>query len=73
VLFSTKDGATRTYFARFHTISRKEGATWRVLTEYFPASDDVGEPAFTRAKTLDDVAEFRCYMPYPDKQLRCGR
>ena len=35
VLFVARDGEMRTYYARFHTISRKEGETWRVLTEYF--------------------------------------
>jgi hypothetical protein len=74
VVFATADGGQRTYYSRFHTISRREEAGWRVLTEYFPApTEDVGEEVFSQAKTLDDVADFRCFMPYPEKQLRCGR
>lgn len=74
VLFSARDGETRTYYSRFHTISRKEGGVWRVLTDYSPAaSDSVGEAEFARAKALDDVGDFLCYMAYPDKRQRCGR
>ena len=40
VLFTDKDGKTRTFFTRFHAISRKEDGAWRVLTEYFPAPGD---------------------------------
>jgi hypothetical protein len=71
VLFAAKGAEARTYYGRFHTISRKEDGKWRVLTEYFPPSDDVGETQFLGAKALDDVAEFLCYMPYPEKKLRC--
>jgi hypothetical protein len=72
VLFSKKEGETRTFFSRFHTISRKENGVWRVLTDYAPESTaDVGEEQFMRAKALDDFAEFRCYMPYPERKSRC--
>jgi ketosteroid isomerase-like protein len=73
VLFTDKDGKSRTYFTRFHTISRKEGSSWRVLTEYFPPpGDDLGEAQFLQAKAVDDTAAFHCYMPYPQKKLQCG-
>jgi ketosteroid isomerase-like protein len=71
VLFTAKDGTVRTYFGRFHTISRKEADAWRVLTDYFPPGNDVGEEQFTRARAVGDIADFLCYMTYPDKKLRC--
>lgn len=72
VPFTTKDGSVRTYYTRFHTISRKEGDAWRVLTEYFPPpGSDLGEAQFREAKAAGDTAGFRCYMPYPQKKLRC--
>ena len=71
-LFTDSAGKTRTFFTRFHTISRKEGGAWRVLTEYFPAPrDDLGEAQFQQAKALDDTTGFNCYMPYPQKKVRC--
>lgn len=72
VLFTPKGGETRTFYTRFHTISRKEGGKWRVLTDYFPASTDpITEAQYAQAKALDDVASFRCHMRYPEKKQRC--
>jgi hypothetical protein len=72
IVFSYSDGRTRTFFSRFRTISRKEGETWRVLSDT-PALDSVGEVEFRTAKALDDVATFLCFRRYPEKELRCGR
>ena len=53
-------------------VAEKEGGAWRVLTEYFPAPrDDLGEAQFQQAKALDDTTGFNCYMPYPQKKVRC--
>jgi hypothetical protein len=70
VIFTPKSGDARTSYTRFHVISRKEGAAWRVLTDYAPA-DSASEAEYQRAKAPDDVQEFRCHMPYPEKKLRC--
>jgi hypothetical protein len=70
VSFKPREGEARISYGRFHTISRKEGDRWRVLTEYF-AAEPATEKQFLEAKAPDDVSSFRCYLPYPERRQKC--
>ena len=74
VVFAPKEGEARTFYGRFHTVSRKENGVWRILVDYAaPASERVGEEEFKRARDMNDLEPFRCYMRYPGKKLDCGK
>jgi ketosteroid isomerase-like protein len=74
VVFATKGAAPTVYYGRFHTISRKENGKWKIVSDYFPpASESVVEADFVRAKAMDDVTRFGCYMRYPGKTLDCAK
>lgn len=60
-------------YGRFHTISRKEGDRWKILSDFAPGGEEPpDEEDFRSTHDMNDVMPFRCYMTYPGKKREYG-
>ena len=73
VVSTDRDGTSRTFHTRFLVVSRKEGGTWKMLTEYHTTEGGtVGAADFQRGRAMDDVEAFRCVRVYGTPGETCG-
>lgn len=73
IVFATPNPESRVMYGRFHTIARKEGGRWKILSDFGPAGGEPpGEEDFMSSHDMIDVMRFRCYMTYPEKKPECG-